>query len=89
MTEWEVRLGPVHIILLAEIPRLTQRIFLCIHIRLFIPLAEMNLKFFLLVPAKRIHFSHAAQQLGDVGIFLYLFAQKRIALISNIVDTFT
>ena len=62
------------------------RIFLCIHIRLFISLAEM--KFFLLAPAKRVHFSHAAQQLSDVGVFLYLFARKRIALISNIFDTF-
>ncbi len=36
-----------------------------------------------------IHFSPAAQQLGDVGVFLYLFATKRIALISNIFNTFT
>ncbi len=49
----------------------------------------MNLKYFLLAPAKRVHFSHAAQQLGDVGVFLYLFARKSIALISNIFDTFT
>ena len=49
----------------------------------------MNSKFFLLAPAKRVHFSHSAQQLGDVGVFLYLFARKSIALISNIFDTFT
>ncbi len=75
--------------LLAEISRLAGRIFPCIHIRHFIPLAEMNSEFFLLAPAKRVHFNNAAQQLGDVGVFLYLFARKRIALISNIFDTFT
>ena len=61
----------------------------CMHIRHFIPLAEMNSKFFLLAPAKRVHFNHAAQQLGNVGVSLYLFARKRIALISNIFYTFT
>ena len=85
----EVRLGAVHIILLAKVSRLAQRIFACMHIRHFIPLAEMNSKFFLLAPAKRVHFNHAAQPLGDVGVCLYLFARKRIALISNIFDTFT
>ena len=49
-------------ILLAEISRLAGRIFPCIHIRHFIPLAEMNSKLFLLAPAKRVHFNHAAQQ---------------------------
>ncbi len=47
------------------------------------------MKFFFLAPAKRVHFNHAAQQLSDVGVCLYLFARKRIALISNIFDTFT
>ncbi len=75
--------------LLAEISRLPGRIFPCIHIRHFIPLAEMNSKFFLLAAAKRVQFNHAAQQLGDVGVSLYLFARKRIALISNIFNTFT
>ena len=83
------RLGPVRMILLAEISRLAGRIFPCIHIRHFIPLAEMNSKFFLLAQAKRVHFSHTAQQLGDVGVSLYLFARKRIALIINIFDTIT
>ena len=71
--------------LLAKVSRLAQRIFACIHIRHFIPLAEMNSKLFL----HSVHFNHAAQQLGDVGVSLYLFARKRIALISNIFDTFT
>ncbi len=56
----EVRLAPVHMILLAEISRLVGRIFPCIHIRHFILLAEMNSKLFLLAPAKRVNFNHAA-----------------------------
>ena len=55
-----VRLAPVHMILLAEISRLVGRIIPCIHIRHFIPFAEMSSKFFLLAPAKRVHFNHAA-----------------------------
>ncbi len=43
----------------------------------------MNSKLFLLARAKRVHFNHAAQQLGDVGVYLYLFARKRIALLAT------
>ena len=34
----------------------------------------------LLALAKHVHFSHATQLFNDVGVFLYLFARKSIAL---------
>ncbi len=77
MTQREVRLGPVRIILLAEIFRIAQRIFSCIHIRHFIPLAKMKSKFSLLAPAKRVHFSHTAQQPNTIGCFPLFICKKK------------
>ena len=62
---------------LAEMSRLAGRIFPCVHMRFFIPLAEMKL---LLALAKHVHFSHATQLFNDFGVFLYLYLQEKALL---------
>ncbi len=65
---------------LAEMSRLAGRIFSCVHMGFFIPLAEMKLA---LVLAKRVHFSHATQLFNDFRVFIYLFSRKNIALTTD------
>ena len=70
---------------LTEMSRLAGRIFPCVHMKFFIPLAET--KFYLLALAKHVHFSHATQLFNDFSVFLYLFARKKHCY-STIFDTF-
>ncbi len=63
---------------LAEMSRLVGRIFPCVHMGFFIPLARDEI--LLLALAKHVHFSNPTQLFRDFGVFLYLFARKSIAL---------
>ena len=61
--------------------RLPRRIFLCVHMEYFIPLAEMKLhcSSIIIAYAKLQHFSQATQILSDFSVFLRLFTRKSIA----------
>ena len=68
------------ILLLAEISRLAGRIFPCIHIRHFIPLAEINSKFFLLAPEKRVYISITQHNYCVMLAFLFIYLQGKALL---------
>ncbi len=65
---------------LAEMSRLAGRIFPCVHMGFFIPLAETKFYYYSACETCTVHFSHATQLFKDFGVFLYLFARKSIAL---------
>ncbi len=88
MTQRELRLGPLHIIMNCQdispsAKNISMHSYTAFHV------ACLDDILFISASKTCIHFSPAAQQLGDVGVFPYLFATKRIALISNIFNTFT
>ena len=85
--QWSMRLpvlftsviGPVHMIPLTGTSRLPRRIFPCVHMEYFVPLAEMKLHCSSIKLAKLLHFSQATQILSDFSVFLRLFTRKSIA----------